>query len=222
MTANLQSVNSMGKTPSQEGSDVSTLTPSARERIMLAAVELAGEGGVHRVTMSAVATRAKVSRPTLYGYFPDVAHVLDAWVDREISNVQGRLQEVLDQDADPIEVLSGYIELQLAYFADSPTRALITATALGSPPPSVAHHIDGFEAAVRRLLEELDAEGRLRPGLDVRLLAGLVIAGITTVTPHVISGRLTASEARARLLGVLLHGALPPRCADTGEHPSAT
>lgn len=190
---------------------MSTVTPSARDRIMLAAVELAGQEGVHRVTMSAVAARAKVSRPTLYGYFPDVAHVLDAWVDREINEVQGRLQGVLDRQADPIEVLSDYVDLQLTYFADSPTRALITAATLGSPPPSVAHHIQHFEAAVRSLLVDLDAEGRLRPDVDVDLLAGLVIAGISAVTPHVISGRLTAGEARARLLGLLLHGAVPPQ-----------
>ena len=192
---------------------MSTVTPSARNRIMLAAVEMAGEGGVHRVTMSAVAKRAKVSRPTLYGYFPDVAHVLDAWVDREISQVQVRLQVVLDRQADPIEVLSDYIDLQLTYFADSPTRALITATALGSPPQSVARHIERFEAAVRGLLEDLNAKARLRPDVDVDLLAGLVIAGMSTVTPHVISGRLTAGEARARLLDLLLLGAIPPQVA---------
>ena len=63
--------------------DTAPATP--RDRIMLAAVELAGQDGIHRVTMSAVAARAKVSRPTLYDHFPDVAHVLQAWVDREVS-----------------------------------------------------------------------------------------------------------------------------------------
>ncbi len=178
---------------------------------MVAAVELAGQDGVHRVTMSAVAARAKVSRPTLYGYFPDVAHVLQAWVDREVSQVQARLQDVLDTDADPIEVLSAYIDLQLAYFADSPTRALITVAALGSPPQIVARHIEVFQADVRGLL--VDPRARLRPEVDVDLLAGLVVAGITAVAPHVVNRRLTALEARKGLLDLLLHGALP---ADRG------
>ena len=178
---------------------------------MVAAVELAGQEGVHRVTMSAVAAHAKVSRPTLYGYFPDVAHVLQAWVDREVSQVQARLQDVLDTDADPVEVLSAYIDLQLTYFADSPTRALITAATLGSPPQSVARHIEGFRTAVRWLLEDLQAEARLRPDVDVDLLAGLVVTGISSVAPHVVSGRLTALEARRRLLDLLLNGALADR-----------
>lgn len=190
---------------------MSTAVQSARERIMVAAVELAGQEGVHRVTMSAVAAHAKVSRPTLYGYFPDVAHVLQAWVDREVSQVQARLQDVLDTDADPVEVLSAYIDLQLTYFADSPTRALITAATLGSPPQSVARHIEGFQTAVRGLLEDLQAEARLRPDVDVDLLAGLVVTGISSVAPHVVSGRLTALEARRRLLDLLLHGALADR-----------
>lgn len=184
--------------------------PTARERIMVAAVELAGQDGVHRVTMSAVAARAKVSRPTLYGYFPDVAHVLQAWVEREVLRVQAQLQEVLDTgaDADPIAVLSAYIDLQLDYFADSPTRALITVAALGSPPQAVARHIDVFEADVRGLLMNLHRRGRLRPDVDVDLLAGLVVAGITAVAPHVVSRRLSALQARKRLLDLLLHGAI--------------
>ncbi len=188
-----------------------TVSRTPRDRIMLAAVELAGQDGVHQVTMSALAARAEVSRPTLYSYFPDVAHVLEAWVEREVSQVQARLQDVLAADADPIEVLSAYIDLQLTYFADSPTRALITAAALGSPPQSVTRHIEGFQADVRGLLLDLHRHGRLRAGVDVDLLAGLVIAGITSVAPHVVSGRLTAAEARSRLLGLLLHGTLTDR-----------
>ncbi|WP_247827378.1 TetR/AcrR family transcriptional regulator [Arthrobacter antioxidans] len=190
---------------------MNTVRRSPRDRIMLAAVELAGLDGVRQVTMSALAARAEVSRPTLYSYFPDVAHVLEAWVEREVAQVQARLRDVLAADADPIEVLSAYVDLQLTYFADSPTRALITAAALGSPPRSVTRHIEGFQADVRELLLNLHRHGRLRAGADVDLLAGLVIAGITSVAPHVVSGRLTAVEARSRLLSLLLHGALADR-----------
>ena len=84
--------------------------------------------------------------------------MLQAWVDREVSRVQARLQQVLIVDADPIDVLSAYIDLQLAYFADSPTRALITVAAFGSPPQSVALHIKGFQSDVRGQL--LTLQGR--------------------------------------------------------------
>ncbi len=64
---------------------MNTVPPAPRDRIMVAAVELAGQDGVARVTMSALAARARVSRPTMYSYSPDVAHVLQAWVEREVS-----------------------------------------------------------------------------------------------------------------------------------------
>ncbi|MBC8092979.1 MAG: hypothetical protein H7Y15_13770, partial [Pseudonocardia sp.] len=116
--------------------------------------------------------------------------------------------------------LSAYIDLQLAYFADSPTRALITAATLGSPPQAVVRHIETFQADVRGLLEDLHRRARLRPEVDVDLLAGLVVAGISAVAPHVVSRRLTALEARKRLLDLLLHGALPVQRSPSTAPPA--
>lgn len=56
---------------------------------------------------------------------------------------------------------------------------------------------------------DLHGRARLRRTVDADLLAGLVVAGITAVAPHVVSRRLTALEARRRLLDLLLHGAPP-------------
>jgi len=102
----------------------------------------------------------------------------------------------------------GRRRLQLAYFADPPTRSLLTVAALGSPPQIIARHIEVFQADVRGLLLDLRVETRLRPDVDVDLLAGPVIAGITSVAPHVLSRRQTAVEARTYLIDLLLHGAL--------------
>lgn len=184
--------------------------PSARDRIMTAAIELADLHGTTRVTMSAVAGRAGVSRPTLYSYFPDVARILEAWVHQEVSRVDSLLQGVLDAGAgaDPILVLGDYIDLQLNYFAESPTRALLTAAALGSPPEAVRTHIERFRRDVLGLLSALRKDGRLRPDVDVDLLAGLVIAGITTMARHVVDGQMSPTEARRQLLDILFRGSM--------------
>ncbi|MDI9893989.1 TetR/AcrR family transcriptional regulator [Rhodococcus sp. IEGM 1381] len=185
---------------------------SARERIISAAIELADHQGTGRVTMSAVAVRAKVSRPTLYSYFPNVSRILDAWVVQEVAKVDSRLQGVLDADAgsDPIALLENYIDLQLTYFVESPTRALLTAAALRSPPQSVTEHVERFRTDVRSLLQILHGQGRLRADVDVDLLAGLVIAGITSMTPHVLKKLMSPMEARHQLLDILFRGSLRP------------
>lgn len=183
---------------------------SPRERIMVAAIELADQQGTGRMTMSAVAARAKVSRPTLYSYFPDVSRILEAWVEQEVVRVEAQLQDVLDQGAgsDPMTVLGEYIELQLTYFVESPTRALLTTAALGSPPQSVTKHIERFRADVNGLLSVLDTQGRLRGDVDIEILAGLVIAGITSMTPHVLDEQLSPMAARQVLLDILFRGSL--------------
>ncbi|MDV8024623.1 TetR/AcrR family transcriptional regulator [Rhodococcus sp. IEGM 1330] len=183
---------------------------SARQRIMLAAIELADQQGTGRMTMSAVAARAKVSRPTLYSYFPDVSRILEAWVEQEVVRVEAQLQDVLDQGAgsDPMTVLGDYIDLQLIYFVESPTRALLTTAALGSPPQSVTRHIERFRADVHGLLSVLGRQGRLRADVDVEMLAGLVIAGITSMTRHVLEEQISPTEARRQLLDILFRGSL--------------
>lgn len=183
---------------------------SARERIILAAIELADRQGTGRITMSAVAARAKVSRPTLYSYFPDVSRILEAWVEQEVGRVEAQLQDVLEQGAgaDPMTVLGDYIDLQLIYFVESPTRVLLTAAALGSPPQPVTRHIERFRADVHGLLSVLDKQGRLRSDVDVEMLAGLVIAGITSMTSHVLEEQISPTEARRQLLDILFRGSL--------------
>nr|WP_314144828.1 TetR/AcrR family transcriptional regulator [uncultured Rhodococcus sp.] len=183
---------------------------SARERIMLAAIELAGQQGTGRITMSAVAARANVSRPTLYSYFPDVPRILEAWVEQEVVRVEARLRDVLDRGAgsDPMTVLGDYIDLQVNYFVESPARALLTAAALGSPPQAVNGHIERFRADVHGLLSVLARQGRLRADVDVEMLAGLVIAGITSMTSHVLEDQISPTEARRQLLDILFRGSL--------------
>lgn len=63
-------------------------TPSQRarqERILAAALELAGEGGYDAVQMREVADKADVALGTLYRYFPSKKHLLVAAMGRELT-----------------------------------------------------------------------------------------------------------------------------------------
>lgn len=92
--------------------------PSVRDRIMIAAIELADQQGTGRVTIPAVAAcvgcRGRLCTaisPTC----PDVSRILEAWVQQEVPRVAARRQVVLEPGAgsDPKHVLGGYIDLQL-------------------------------------------------------------------------------------------------------------
>ena len=82
-----------------------------RERIVKAAVELHATVGPARTSLSAVAERAGVSRPTIYAYFPDrptlfaacseAAMTADPWPDPrswgEIADPVARLHQALNE-----------------------------------------------------------------------------------------------------------------------------
>src|SRR4051795_8532235 len=59
-----------------------------RERILEAAMELAGEGGYDAVQMREVAERADVALGTLYRYFPSKVHLLVAAMGRTFQSLQ--------------------------------------------------------------------------------------------------------------------------------------
>jgi AcrR family transcriptional regulator len=54
-----------------------------REQLLDVALDLALERGFHAVTVDGVARAAGVTRPVVYGAFPDVSAILDALVERE-------------------------------------------------------------------------------------------------------------------------------------------
>src|SRR6478736_465767 len=56
---------------------------STRDRILAATLEVLSVSGPHRLSLSDVAQTARVSRPTLYRWFPSKQALLDAFADDE-------------------------------------------------------------------------------------------------------------------------------------------
>ena len=54
-----------------------------REQLLDTTKELVGERGFHGLSVEAVATRAGVSRPIVYGHFGDLEGLLEAMLGRE-------------------------------------------------------------------------------------------------------------------------------------------
>lgn len=66
-----------------------------REQLLDAALEVIIDDGVHKVSIDAVAKRAGVTRPVVYGHFDDSNALLRASLDREAARAMGQWFEAL-------------------------------------------------------------------------------------------------------------------------------
>ncbi len=111
--------------------------PERREQILDATKELAGERGFHGVSIDAVARRAGITRPVVYGHFDDLAGLLRALVDREGQRAVAQLMELVPRETDaanPGAMLLGSLRAFLEAVADDPfTWRLVLVPVEGTP-----------------------------------------------------------------------------------------
>jgi AcrR family transcriptional regulator len=97
-----------------------------REQLLDAALELALDRGFHAVTIDGVARAVGVTRPVVYGVFPDVSAILSALVQREQARAMDAMMAALPEvpgggaEADPVEMLVAGLTAFLAAVRDHP------------------------------------------------------------------------------------------------------
>jgi AcrR family transcriptional regulator len=162
-----------------------------REQLIDVTREIVGEQGFHAVSIEAVARRAGISRPIVYGHFDDLPALLEAMVEREGMRALAQLAEVLPRqltpDASPredlIAALRGYLE---AVSADPVTWRLVLIPPEGAPAVLRERIAAGRDAVVLALAEVV------RPGLG---------PGTESPDPQLTARTLSAvSDEAARLL----------------------
>jgi AcrR family transcriptional regulator len=161
-----------------------------REQLLDAVKYVVGEAGFHGASIEAIARRAGISRPIVYGHFDDLSGALEAMLDRESARALGQLAEILPTDLaerDPREALiaglRGYLE---AVRADPVTWQLVLMPPEGAPE-MLRERIERGRAAVVDTLTEV-----VRPG---------IAPGLTSPDPALTARLLsTVSDDAARLL----------------------
>jgi AcrR family transcriptional regulator len=169
-----------------------------REQLLDVARDLVGEGGFASVTVEAVARRAGITRPIVYGHFEDLSALLQAMLDRESGRALRQLAAVLpDLTADLprrdalLAALRGFLE---SVKAEPVTWRLVL-----MPP-------DGAPALLRE---------RIREGRDA-----VVAALAEFVRPGLAPGRPSPDPAlTARMLSALSDEAARLLLTDPGEYP---
>ncbi len=111
--------------------------PQRREQILDATKTLAGERGFHGISIDAVARRAQISRPIVYGHFDDLAGLLEALVEREGARAITQLMELLPQAGGgepPAALLKGALRAFLEAVHNDPfTWRLVLMSPEGTP-----------------------------------------------------------------------------------------
>jgi AcrR family transcriptional regulator len=162
-------------------------TPTTAE-VILAAAERAIRGrGPEKLTLSAVAAEAGVSRPTLYRWFPTKTVLLAAIAAYEVEQFDIGLQALADAHRDPARRLDAALRYLVTYPEDSVGSDSVSADpafALQSLADSLGPHVD---SVARVLGDALDEVPTVRSGALTRAQAAemfLRVAYSHYVVPH--------------------------------------
>ena len=161
-----------------------------REQFLDATKQIVAEDGFHGVSIEAVARRAGITRPIVYGHFKDLQGLLEALVDREGERALTQLAKVLPtnlSEGRPRDLLlagmRGYLE---AAQSDPVTWRLVLMPPEGAPAVLRERIAEGRSAVISLLAEAVRpgfGPGRESPDpeLTARMLSVLADEGVRLV-----------------------------------------
>jgi AcrR family transcriptional regulator len=160
---------------------------------------IVAEQGFHAVSIEAVARRAGITRPVVYGHFHDISGLLEALVDREAERARAQLATFLPADlseGDPVESLLAALEGYLrAVERDPATWTLVLMPPEGAPEV-LRHSIAvGRQAVIAQLAEAV------RPG---------IVPGFETPDPELTARMLSSIADESARLVLTDRAAFPP------------
>src|SRR3954468_15150870 len=136
-----------------------------REQLLDATKEIVLANGFHAVSIEAVARRAGITRPIVYGHFDDLGGLLEALVERETARALTQLPDTFD---DLLEALTAYLE---AVRTDPDTWKLVLVAQEGAPRLLHERIAAGRAAVIARLALALDPSGLPDPELSAHMLS---------------------------------------------------
>lgn len=135
-------------------------TRSTSQLILAAARRVVRDRGPGKLTMSAVAAEAGVSRPTLYRWFPTKTLLLGAMAADAVEQFDTGLQALADQHPDPTGRLDAALRYLVGYLDDTSGVAAVHVDAdfaLQGLADSLPPHVESFERVLGDALDEVPA-----------------------------------------------------------------
>ena len=184
--------------------------PSVEERILDAAAACILAFGVERTTMTEIARRARVSRPTIYRRWPDIRWVIAELLTVRIAGVLGDVPDrgvgreaVVDRVVDVAEHLRND-EIVQSVIRNAPSLAMVyIAERLGTSQQIL---IDALAVAIKAGQED----GSIRAGDPHQIGAMCLLITQSTIQSAQMVEKLLDAEALNVELSLALNGYLKP------------
>jgi AcrR family transcriptional regulator len=192
-----------------------------REQLLDAALEVISDRGYGRVSIDAIAKRAKVTRPVVYGAFGDLDGLLFALLERQATRALAKLLSALEPPEgvdDPSEALRATIGRLVDVVKDDPEAWRPILIPFDGTPEPVRARIAKDRERVRGRVEELLLAGipaEDRAGVDSEVLSHAAIGiaehfgRILIEDPDRFSSERLAATAEATLTAVMPQRAAP-------------
>jgi AcrR family transcriptional regulator len=192
-----------------------TVAPGTRERILDAGEQAVRRFGLRRVSMAEVAELARVSRGSVYRYFPDrdtlVAAVLRRTAQRFVESSAGSVRRR--------RTLAAQVAEAAVFIREHMRDPSLTLPALGGEDALLATllaaHVDGLVAEWvefwQPLLAEAATRGEIRDGLDHREVAEWIVRIMLSfaVMPSVVIDLDDAAAVRRFVQDHIVRGLAP-------------
>lgn len=181
-------------------------------RILAACKELTLVHGFQGLRMDELASRAGVSKRTIYRYFPSKEAVIEAALDDFMQQIGAETKQLLETNTDPAQTLADmqkYLLIQGQFAIND--KSLHD---LQQHFPRLWEKIDRFRShqlkAVLAYIASSSAPG-LAAGIDYPVAETLILAGIQSViNPAFISAhQISFEDAISQVSQILLYGLLP-------------
>ena len=147
--------------------------------------------------ISAVASEAGVSRPTVYAHFPDRGLLLQALVERTVQHAMSAIEAAEPDRGPAAEALLRLIASSCQQLAGHDEIARAAARELSADAMRQAH--ESARGVIRKLIERGRKDGSFRTDLPLGWLVTATLALVHAAAEEARTGELDAEAARSTL-----------------------
>ncbi len=163
-----------------------------RRAILDAAVRVFARDGYHTSRVGDIAEEAGVAHGLLYHYFPSKGEVLATVFRENWGDLLARFRAVEESDEPADEKLRGIAKILLRTWRNDPALVTVMVREVARSP-HLSEQVDdvreGF-ASIERVIEQGQAEGTFRAGLDARIASWVVYGALEEILTGWVLGQL--------------------------------